>query len=335
MASSRTAFVTGVCGQDGSYLAELLLDKGYTVHGLVRDLNNTARIAHLRSNQALILHCGDLMEFAVTEKILLKIKAEEPSVIEVYNLAAQSHVQVSFDSPLYTAQVDALGTLGLLDVVRKLGLPNVRFCQASTAEMFGLSPPPQSEDTPFYPRSPYAISKVFAYWTTRNYREVYKMFACNAICFNHESERRGDQFVTKKIVKAVARIAKGDTVPLELGNLEALKDWGYARDFVYAMWLMLQEDEADDYVIATGEQHSVREYVQVAFEEAGIAIYWEGDVARRVGSGQVLACSKAEYFRPVDVHLLGDASKLRARTGWKPSVSFRGLVRQMLKHEMS
>lgn len=334
---TRIAFVTGVTGQDGSYLSELLLGKGYTVHGLMRRCSsfNTERIEHLMSNPAFKLHHGDMLDMTSITGILAQIKSEEPSVLEVYNLAAQSHVAVSFETPSYTAQVDAIGTLNLLEAVRLSGLANVRFIQASTSEMFGISPPPQSEETPFHPRSPYSVSKVFAYWAVRNYREAYGMFASNSICFNHESERRGKTFVTRKIARGVGRIAKGDTAPIELGNLDALRDWGHAEDYVNAMWMILQQDAPEDYVVATGEQHSVREFVEMAFQEAGMPVYWEGDTAKLVGSGQVVVTTNDRYLRPAEVHsLLGDPTKLQTKTGWKANVSFPELVRRMVQHEL-
>lgn len=338
--TQKITVLAGITGQDGSYLAELLLGKGYQVHGLMRRAStfNTERIAHLLDNPGLKLHYGDLTDLSSMQTILKQIKAEEPSVLEVYNLAAQSHVQVSFDSPLYTAQVDAIGTLNLLEAIRVLGFPRgvVKFCQASTSEMFGSTPPPQSEETPFHPRSPYAVSKVFAYWAVKNYREAYGMFACNTICFNHESERRGETFVTRKIAIGVGRIAKGDKAPIQLGNLDALRDWGHAEDYVRAMWTVLQQEQPDDFVVATNEQHSVREFAELAFAEAGMPIVWEGDVGKRVDSGEVVVSTSADYLRPAEVDsLLGDPAKLRAKTGWQPSVSFPQLVKRMVQSELS
>lgn len=335
---TRSAFITGVTGQDGSYLAELLLSKGYRVHGLLRNSStpNTSRVSHLMSDPNFKLHIGDMSDLSSIQHILLKIKGEEPAVLEIYNLAAQSHVQVSFDNPLFTAQDDAIGTLNILEAIRLLGFAKdaVRLCQASTSEMYGIAPPPQNEETPFHPRSPYAVSKVFAYWAVRNYREAYGLYVCNAICFNHESERRGKTFVTRKIACGVARIANGDTAPIELGNLEGLRDWGHAVDYVRAMWTILQQDQPDDFVVATGEQHSVREFVEAAFAAAGIPMYWEGDVGRRVGSGEVLVCTNPSFVRPAESHSLGDPSKLRSKTGWAPTLSFEQVVKRMVEAEL-
>jgi GDPmannose 4,6-dehydratase len=313
------AFITGISGQDGSYLAELLLRKGYEVHGLVRRASsfNTHRLDPIYSdphdpNPALILHYGDLTDAVALTNLLRELQPNE-----IYHLGAQSHVRVSFDIPEYTAQTTALGTLRILEAVRASGV-ETRFYQASSSEMFGSAPPPQSELTPFHPRSPYGIAKVFGYWTTVNYREAYGLYAVNGILFNHEGPRRGETFVSRKITRAVARIKAGLQAKLYLGNLEARRDWGYALDYVNAMWLMLQQPEPDDYVIATGESHSVREFLDLAFQRAGLD--WHEYVA-----------IDSRYYRPSEVdHLRGDPSKARSILGWQPSVTFPELVALMV-----
>jgi len=319
----KKALITGITGQDGSYLAEFLLAKGYEVHGLIRRSSTfgTQRIDHIyrdphEADAKLFLHYGDLTDSAGLRQVLSTCRPDE-----VYNLAAQSHVRVSFDQPVYTAQVDAVGTLRLLEAIRDLGLP-VRFYQASSSEMFGkVVETPQNEKTPFYPRSPYACAKVFSYWQTVNYREAYGMFACNGILFNHESPRRGETFVTRKITRAATRIKEGLQDVLYLGNLDAKRDWGFAGDYVEAMWLMLQQDEPDDYVIATGETHSIREFLDEAFGLLGLD--WQKYVR-----------TDPRYFRPTEVDLLlGDATKARQRLGWRPRVSFKELVRMMIEHD--
>jgi len=315
--SARKAMITGITGQDGSYLAEFLLEKGYEVHGLVRRSSsfNTWRIDHVRDR--LVLHYGDLVDQNSLVRTLDRVGPEE-----VYNLAAQSHVKVSFDMPDYTADVTGLGVLRLLDAVRELG-SKARVYQAGSSEMFGLvQQTPQTEMTPFHPRSPYGVSKVFAHWMTINYREGYGMHASNGILFNHESPRRGENFVTRKITMGLAAIKKGASRELRLGNLEAKRDWGYARDYVEAMWLMLQQEQPDDYVIATGENHSVREFLEEAFSYAGLE--WEPYVK-----------VDPKYFRPAEVDfLLGDPAKAAAKLGWKPKVPFRDLVRLMVDADM-
>jgi len=320
---AKKALITGITGQDGSYLAELLLEKGYEVHGLVRRSSTfgTERIDHIyrdphEAGNRLFLHYGDLTDGAGLRQVLSACRPDE-----VYNLAAQSHVRVSFDQPVYTAQVDAVGTLRLLEAIRDLGLP-VRFYQASSSEMFGkVAETPQSEKTPFYPRSPYACAKVFSYWQTVNYREAYGLFACNGILFNHESPRRGETFVTRKITRAATRIKEGLQDVLYLGNLDAKRDWGFAGDYVEAMWLMLQQDEPDDYVIATGQTHSIREFLDEAFGLLGLD--WQQHVE-----------IDPRYFRPTEVDLLlGDASKAREKLGWRPRVSFKQLVQIMVEHD--
>ena len=345
---AKVALITGVTGQDGSYLAELLIEKGYEVHGIIRRSSsfNTERIEHLyfdqwvrdmKQRRALNLHYGDLTDSSSLIRIIQQIQPDE-----IYNLAAQSHVKVSFDVPEYTAEVDATGTLRLLEAVRILGLEqHTRIYQASTSELYGLVQEiPQRETTPFYPRSPYGVAKLYGYWITKNYRESYGMFAVNGILFNHESERRGETFVTRKITLAAARIAQGMQDKLYLGNLDALRDWGYARDYVECMWLMLQHDEPEDFVIATGEQHSVREFTEKAFREAGIELRWEGSGIEERGidqaTGRVLVEVDPQYFRPAEVEtLLGDPSKAKQLLGWNPQkTSFDELVRLMVTHDM-
>ena len=345
---AKVALITGVTGQDGSYLAELLIEKGYEVHGIIRRSSsfNTERIEHLyfeqwvrdmKQRRALNLHYGDLTDSSSLIRIIQQIQPDE-----IYNLAAQSHVKVSFDVPEYTAEVDATGTLRLLEAVRILGLEQrTRIYQASTSELYGLVQEiPQRETTPFYPRSPYGVAKLYGYWITKNYRESYGMFAVNGILFNHESERRGETFVTRKITLAAARIAQGMQDKLYLGNLDALRDWGYARDYVECMWLMLQHDQPEDFVIATGEQHSVREFTEKAFREAGIELHWEGSGINERGidqaTGRVLVEVDPQYFRPAEVEtLLGDPSKAKQLLGWNPQkTSFDELVRLMVTHDM-
>jgi len=312
----KTALITGITGQDGSYLAELLLEKGYDVHGIIRrsSVRNTGRIDHLFDR--LKIHYGDLGECGVLTRIITKIQPDE-----IYNLGAMSHVKVSYEIPEYTADVTGVGALRLLEAVREVGcLP--RIYQASSSEMFGSTPPPQNELTPFHPRSPYGVSKVFAYWATVNYRESYGLHASNGILFNHESPRRGLTFVTRKITQAVARIARGEQQELVLGNLDAKRDWGFAGDYVEGMWRMLQADKPDDYVLATGEAHSVREFCELAFRQVGLD--WEKYV--RVDP---------RYFRPAEVDfLLGDPSKARKQLDWHPAVNFLGLVKMMVQHDL-
>lgn len=325
--SSRRALITGITGQDGSYLAELLLSKGYEVHGLVRraSLFNTDRIDHLYRDPhdpeaRMFLHYGDFTDAAGLRRVLQRVMPDE-----VYNLGAQSHVKVSFEQPEYTGNVDGLGTLRLLEAVRDVqeGTGHrIRFYQAGTSEMFGLSPAPQSEKTPFYPRSPYAAAKVYAYWMTVNYREAYGLFAVNGILFNHESERRGETFVTRKITRAATRIKLGLQDTLFLGNLDARRDWGHAEDYVRAMWLMLQQEEPEDFVIATGESYSVREFVEKVF--GYLDLDWEQHVK-----------IDPRYFRPTEVHeLRGDAGKARRKLGWRPTVSIDELVRRMVEFDL-
>ncbi|ADL07286.1 GDP-mannose 4,6-dehydratase [Thermosediminibacter oceani] len=323
----KKALITGITGQDGSYLTEFLLNKGYEVHGIIRRAStfNTDRIDHIYRDPhdqeaRLFLHYGDLTDGTGLRRILEKVQPDE-----VYNLAAQSHVKVSFEQPEYTADVVATGTLRLLEALRdyiKVSGREVRFYQAGSSEMFGASPPPQNEKTPFYPRSPYAVSKVAAYWYAVNYREAYGMFICNGILFNHESPRRGETFVTRKITRAATRIKLGLQDKLYLGNLDAKRDWGYAGDYVEAMWLMLQQNEPDDYVIATGESHSVREFLEEAFGLLGLDWRQYVEIDPR-------------YFRPTEVEfLLGDSTKARQKLGWKPKVTFKDLVKMMVEHDL-
>ncbi len=334
----KVALITGITGQDGAYLAESLIEKGYEVHGIKRrtSLFNTDRIDHLyqdphMGDRRLILHYGDLTDSCSLLHIMQKVQP-----VEVYNLAAQSHVAVSFEQPEYTAEVDGVGTLRLLEAIRILGMEKTtRFYQASTSELYGLVQQiPQTEKTPFYPRSPYAVAKLYAYWITVNYRESYGMYACNGILFNHESPVRGETFVTRKITRALARIKLGLQDKLHLGNLDSLRDWGHAKDYVEMQWLMLQQEQAEDFVIATGEQHSVREFVTVAAEELGIKISWSGVGVDEVGvdeSGKTIVAVDPRYFRPAEVEtLLGDATRARERLGWKPTVTFSELVREMV-----
>ncbi len=339
----KKALITGITGQDGVYLAELLLDKGYQVFGIKRRSSsfNTGRVDHLykdphEKDVRFSMYYGDLTDATNLIRII-----QETQPDEIYNLAAQSHVQVSFETPEYTANSDALGTLRILEAIRILGLEKKsKFYQASTSELYGkVQETPQRETTPFYPRSPYAAAKLYAYWITVNYREAYNMFACNGILFNHESPVRGETFVTRKITRAVARIKLGLEMMLYLGNLDAERDWGFAGDYVRAMWLMMQQDEPDDYVIASGETHSVREFVEGAFKEVGINVAWEGsgidEVGRDTGTGKPVIRVDPRYFRPTEVQcLLGDPTKARLKLGWESTVSFGELVRSMVREDL-
>lgn len=341
--TKKRALITGITGQDGALLAELLLSKGYEVHGIRRRTSsfNTCRIDHLYrdwhdQNAKLFLHYGDMLDSLSLTHLLRKIEPHE-----IYNLAAQSHVHVSFQTPEYTANVDGLGALRLLEAVRLLGMEHrVRVYQASTSELYGLvQETPQTETTPFYPRSPYGVAKLFAFWITVNYREAYGFHASNGILFNHESPIRGETFVTRKIVRAVASIRNGTQDCLYLGNINAKRDWGHARDFVDGMWRILQQDDPDDYVLATGETHSVKEFVEKSFEYAGISIRWEGTGLDELGieasSGRVLVRIDPEFFRPSEVDLLlGDATKAKEKLGWVPATSFTGLVEDMMESEL-
>ena len=355
MATARkVALVTGITGQDGSYLAEFLLAKGYEVHGLKRrsSLFNTDRIDHLYDDprapdRRLILHFGDLSDTSRLVRILQKVQPDE-----IYNLGAMSHVAVSFELPEYTADIDGIGALRLLEAIRLLGLERkTRFYQASTSELYGLVRQiPQNEATPFYPRSPYAVAKLYAYWITVNYREAYGIYACNGILFNHESPRRGEAFVSRKITRGLARIAQGMEQTLCLGNMDARRDWGHARDYAQMQWLMLQQDGPEDYVVATGVQHSVREFVELAARELGITIDWRGRGVREEGvvsaisgsrapelrTGQTIVTVDAQWYRVAEVPaLLGDAAKAREKLGWTPSATFADLVREMVWHDLN
>jgi len=329
----KTALISGITGQDGSYLAELLLEKNYKVHGIIRRSSsfNTGRIDHLYDHPNLKLHYGDMTDGS---SLLHIIQKTQPN--EIYNLAAQSHVKVSFEVPDYTGEVDGLGTLRFLEAIRTLGLEKeIRFYQASTSELYGLvQETPQTETTPFYPRSPYGVAKIYGFWIVKNYREAYSLHASSGILFNHESPRRGDTFVTKKIVNAFREMRNDDQMILRLGNLDAKRDWGHAKDYVRAMWLMLQEDEPSDYVIATGEQYSVRNFVELTAEHFGYDIYWEGKGLDEYGydkeTGRTLVSVDPKYFRPTEVEsLLGDSSNARWRLGWEPEYDFKSLVREM------
>lgn len=338
----QKAFITGITGQDGAYLAELLLGKGYEVHGLVRRSSSDNR-SRLQEMPALKLHYGDLIDGEGMTRLLSKIRPDE-----IYNLGAQSHVAVSFECPVYTAQVDAIGPLKILEAMRTLGLEKTRFYQASSSELYGLvQEVPQTEKTPFYPRSPYAVAKLYAYWITVNYREAYGMFACNGILFNHESPLRGETFVTRKITKALAAIAAGKQEKLLLGNLEAARDWGHARDYVEMQWRILQQENPDDYVIATGEQHTVREFAEIAAAQLGITLQWQSSGESERGlvkkiSNEAVKCKVGDeiiavdprYFRPTEVaSLLGDPSKALRNLGWKPKTSFKELVEEMMESD--
>ena len=336
----KTALITGITGQDGSYLAELLLEKNYKVHGLIRrnsTSDGTDRINHLLKLPTITLHYGDMTDFACLAQLIKDIQPDE-----IYNLAAQSHVKVSFSNALYTADANGLGTLRILEAIKLLGLEKTtRFYQAATSEMFGeVQSIPQREDTPFYPRSPYGVAKLYAHWITKNYREAYGIFACSGILFNHESPRRGETFVTRKITKTLAEIRNGKRiVPLELGNLDAKRDWGHAKDYVEAMWLMLQQEEPEDFVIATGQQHTVREFVDAAFDYMGYSIEWVGEglkeVAKDYGTGEVLVKINPEFYRPAEVDsLVGDCTKAKETLGWKHNYSFTQLVEEMCKYDL-
>ena len=339
---SKVALITGITGQDGAYLAEFLLDKGYIVHGIKRRSSsfNTARIDHLykdphENNVNFFMHYGDLTDSTNLTRIVQKFQPDE-----IYNLAAQSHVQVSFETPEYTLDSDGLGTLRLLEAIRILHLEKkIKFYQASTSELFGkVREIPQKENTSFYPRSPYAAAKLYAYWITINYREAYGIFACNGILFNHESPIRGETFVTRKITMAATKIKYGMQEKLYLGNLDAKRDWGFAKDYVEAMWLMLQQEKPDDYVIATGETHSVREFTELAFKEVGFDIIWQGEGAEEVGidasTGKVIVEIDPKYYRPTEVEILiGDASKAREKLGWQPKVKLKELAKIMIRSD--
>lgn len=334
----KKALITGITGQDGSYLAELLLEKGYEVHGIRRasSVFNTERIDHLLQlgHGRFHLHYGDLIDSSNLSRLLEQVQPDE-----IYNLGAQSHVHISFQIPEYTAEIDGLGALRLLDAIKNAGI-KPKFYQASTSELFGkVQETPQTEKTPFYPRSPYGVAKLFSFWTVVNHREAYNIFACNGILFNHESPRRGKVFVTRKITTGIAEIKQGKKEKISLGNLDAKRDWGYAPDYVEAMWLMLQQEKADDYVIATGETHSIREFCEESFALAGYQIEWRGSGLEEKGvdrlSGKVLIDIDPKYFRPTEVDLLiGDSSKARKQLNWQPRVGFKELIKIMMEHDL-
>ena len=337
----KIAFVTGITGQDGSYLAELLLEKDYKVWGIIRRSSsiNTSRIDHIFSNPNLILKYGDLSDGSCILEILYDIKNTYPTMelLEVFNLGAMSHVKVSFEIPEYTADIDAVGTLRLLNAIRSSGLEKItRFYQASTSELYGkVVEVPQTENTPFYPRSPYGVAKLYAHWITKNYREAYDMYSCSGILFNHESCRRAHNFVTRKITIGLGKILRGESEKLVLGNLDAKRDWGHSKDYVYGMWLMLQQDTPDDYVLSTNEFHSVREFVEKSFALRGFDIAWKGEGLNEVGydknTGRELIFISEKYFRPAEVEeLLGDSTKARDQLGWVPKYSFDMLVKEMV-----
>lgn len=337
----KKALITGITGQDGSYLAELLLDKGYEVHGIIRRSSsfNTDRIDHLYKDRhetgvKMFLHYGDLTDSSNINRLIEKIHP-----CEIYNLGAQSHVQVSFEVPEYTAEVDAIGTLRLLDGIRETGV-SCRFYQASTSELYGMvQEVPQTETTPFYPRSPYAVAKQYGFWIVKNYREAYGLHASNGILFNHESPRRGETFVTRKITMAVTRISRGTQNCLYMGNINALRDWGYAPDYVQMMWMMLQQDKPDDYVVATNEMHTVREFIEKSFGHVGIQIIWEGEGVKEVGknkaTGDIVVRMDERYYRPAEVEqLLGNPAKAKRQLGWEPKVKFEELVKIMTEGDL-
>ena len=333
---SKVALVTGITGQDGSFLAELLLDKGYEVHGVVRRGSSftTSRIDHLLDNKNLTLHHGDLTDSANLNRLLSQLKPDE-----IYNLAAQSHVQVSFEVPEYTAQVDAVGTLRILDAIHN-HCPKARFYQASTSELYGkVQEIPQKETTPFYPRSPYGVAKIYGFWIVKNFREAYNLYTCNGILFNHESERRGKTFVTRKITVGLSEIYRGERQTLKLGNLNSKRDWGYAKEYVEAMWLMLQQEEAEDFVIATGQMYEVRTFVEQCCKYINIDLVWEGEGLNEKGidknTGRVIIEVDPRYFRPSEVDLLiGDATKAKEKLGWQTKVGIDELVEIMMKHDL-
>lgn len=337
----KKALITGITGQDGSYLAEFLLDKGYEVHGIIRRSStfNTSRIDHIfqdphERGKRLVLHYGDVSDSSNISRLIEQIKPDE-----IYNLAAQSHVRVSFDTPEYTGDVTGIGALRILDAIRGSGI-KTKFYQASSSEMFGLvQQVPQTEETPFYPRSPYGVAKVYAYWITKNYRESYGLFACNGILFNHESPRRGETFVTRKISRGLARIKLGIDAVLYLGNLDAKRDWGYAKDYIEGMWMMLQQEKPDDYVLATNETHTVREFIEVASKQLGFELEWQGKDVNEVGvdrkTGKTIIKIDPNYFRPAEVDLLiGDATKAKKIMGWEPKVKFKELVEIMVAADL-
>lgn len=335
--TQKKAFITGVTGQDGFYLAELLLSKGYQVHGLERrsSLIKTDRLLPVLDNKDFHLHYGDMTDTSNLTRILAEVKPDE-----IYNLAAQSHVKVSFDVPEYTANADGIGALRILEALRTLGLTKTRFYQASTSELYGLvQETPQKETTPFYPRSPYAVAKLYAYWITVNYRESYDMYACNGILFNHESPLRGETFVTRKITRAAAAISKGLQETLYLGNLDSLRDWGHARDYVEGMWRMLQQEKAEDFVLATGKMHTVRDFVNMAFKAINVELDWKGEADSETGicrkTGKTLVAVDPKFYRPAEVELLlGDPSKAKAKLGWEATTTLEQMVKEMVESDL-
>ena len=337
---AAVSLITGVTGQDGSYLSELLLDKGYVVYGMIRRISsdNTSRVKHLLANDKFKLVYGDITDFSSIGNILREIKAGNPQVILIFNLCAQSHVGVSFENSLYTANVNSIGVLNILEVIRQFDLlDKVRFYQASTSEMFGkIVEKPQTEKTPFYPRSPYGVSKLSAHWFVKNYREAYNLFACNGVLYNHESPRRGEEFVSRKITLGINDILQGKLEYLEMGNINSLRDWGHAKEYVRAMYMILQQEEPDDYVIATGQQHSVREFIEKAFKLVGYSIKWRGEGIDEEGydeiSGRLLIKINPKHFRPSEVDdLLGDSSYAKEKIGWVNEISFDDLVKEMVE----
>ncbi len=342
----KVGLITGIAGQDGSYLSELLLEKGYIVYGIIRRSSNinTQRIEHIFHHSNLKLKYGDLTDSSNLLQIIYDIKNAhlEMERLEIYNLGAMSHVKVSFEMPEYTGEVDAIGTLRLLEAIRSSGIQDkIRFYQASTSEMFGkVQEVPQRETTPFYPRSPYGVAKLYGHWITKNYRESYNLFTCSGVLFNHESSRRAHNFVTRKITIGLGKILKGETDRLILGNLDAKRDWGHAKDYVYGMYLMLQQDKPDDYILSTNEMHSVREFVEKTFALKGFDIEWKGEGLNEIGydknTGQELIFVSEKYFRPAEVEeLLGDSTKARTELGWSPKISFDKLVKEMVEHDCS
>ena len=337
---NRIAVITGITGQDGSYLAELLLEKKYKVIGLVRRSSNvnTSRISEILNHPNLTLSQADMGDSTSIMNVLLPLK--DAARIEIYNLAAQSHVHSSFSQPEYTADVNGTGVLRILEAIRQLGLVDkARFYQASTSEMFGkVVETPQSETTPFYPRSPYGVAKLYGYWITKNYRESYGMFACNGILFNHESERRGEEFVTRKITKGIAKVYSDPSFTLEIGNMDAKRDWGHAQEYVYGMWLMLQQDVPDDFVLATGETHTVREFIELAFKSIGHSITWSGNEINEIGTdetGRVVVRMNPKFYRPAEVELLiGNPAKAKRVLGWSPKITFEELVSRMINYDI-
>jgi len=340
----KIALITGITGQDGSYLAELLLNKEYIVYGIIRrsSIDTTERIRDIKGNKNLILKYGDITDSSSLSGVIFEIKNKYPDMerLEIYNMAAQSHVKLSFDMPEYTCEVDALGTLRLLEAIKHNNIiDKVRFYQASTSELFGLvQEVPQSESTPFYPRSPYGVAKLYSFWIVKNYRESYNMYACNGILFNHESKKRAENFVTRKITLGLGKILRGEESCIRMGNINALRDWGHSNDYIRGMWLMLQQDKPDDYILATGEMHSVREFIEKAFALRGFDIKWKGEGVNEIGydskSGRELIFIDPEFYRPAEVEqLLGNAEKAKRELGWIPEITFEQIIQEMVEHD--